>query len=170
MDLLSLIDAAFSDRKKPVITTQLDAPVDEMYADALAFQKKLWHEVTCAELEKYTDAPYAFNPEAFCYFLPGIYSASVRENRPDLLVIDSIIGMLDLGDPVTWDEFFCERWPTLTMKEYEATQHWLMWVANSKSEHDSDVPHPRAHNPVSRAFDTINNLMSHDKKRGGLTS
>jgi hypothetical protein len=55
--------------------------------------------------------------------------------------------------PSSWDDFFLERWPTLTPEECEATQRWLLWLA------DFDPP-PIADASLSRAFDTVNLLAS----------
>lgn len=46
-------------------------------------------------------------PEAFCYYLPGIFSAGIKENKPWLVVNQSLVDMLDRSpDPDAWDDFF----------------------------------------------------------------
>jgi hypothetical protein len=131
MKLLEFIADAFANRPVPHSVVTEDHPPSEIYDDALAFQGKHWQDITCSDLTRYTDAPFGFTPEAFCYFLPGIYSAGIRENQPDLLVNSSLIMCLDRSNtPSSWDDFFIVRWPTLNTKECEATQRWLLWLAD----------------------------------------
>ena len=163
--LLNLIENAFLERAQPLTTTILTAPKDDMYDDAKAFEGKMWQDVTCRDFEDHMSAPIAFNPEAFCYYLPGIFSATVRENQPSMIAVDSILGTLDFSSPEHLDNFFYERWPKLTLEECEATQHWLLWLASTDPQNNMDVPYPRAHNPVSRAFDTLNYLIDIKKSK-----
>ena len=152
MDLLSFIKEAFSDRLAPQSVVEAGHPPTDEYEDALAFEGKFWNELTCSDLQKYHAATSGFSPEAFCYFLPGIYSAGIRENRPDLIVNGSLISSLDRGNaPNSWDDFFLERWPKLTPKECEATQRWLLWLSDSGKENDI---------ALSRAFDTLTVLSN----------
>lgn len=118
-------------------------------ADAQAFIGKQWADITCDELEEHFEAIYWMQPAAFLYLLPGILLASINENRPDIIVVDSIIGMLDRSpDRKLWDDFFGDRWPLLTRNECEAVQCWTLWLSsieNSSLSQDS----------LSRAFDTL---------------
>lgn len=149
MNTILLIQGAFSWRQKPldlIGSSQLSA--DE-YNEVMAFTDKDWLDVDCAMLEKNRDAIFWFSPEAFCYFLPAIMTASIRENKPWLLVVDALIGMLDMSpDPSGWDEFFLARWGTLNGKECEAVQEWLFWLASSEESFAFD-------NTLDRALGTV---------------
>jgi hypothetical protein len=149
MNLLSFIEAAFSDRSAPSHVVNDNAPETDIYDDARTFAGKAWQEVTCDDWSSHPDAVHGFSPEAFCYFLPGIYCAGIRENRPNLLVNDSLVMTLDRANSAgSWDEFFVARWTLLRDVECEATQRWLLWIS------DFD-PSPIADSCLSRAFDTI---------------
>lgn len=154
MDNLTFIEKAFAARARPEQVRDMTRPLDEIYGDADAFAGMDWREVTCAMLEKHFEAISGFSPAAFCYFLPGIYSAEIREGRPGLLVNDGLINTLDRGNaPASWDDFFRERWPKLTPMECEATQRWILWL----TEFD---PPPIADASLSRAYDTMD-LLAH---------
>jgi hypothetical protein len=154
MSDLNFIEQAFAARARPEQVRDMTRPADEMYGDADAFAGMDWRDVTCALLDKHFDAVHGFSPAAFCYYLPGIYSAGIREGRPDLLVNHSLITQLDRGNaPASWDDFFRERWPRLTPQECEATQRWILWL----EEFD---PPPIADASLSRAYDTVD-LLAH---------
>jgi hypothetical protein len=154
MSDIKFIEAAFAARTRPEQVRDISRPPDEVYGDADAFAGMDWRDVTCALFDKHFDAIYGFLPDAFCYFLPGIYSAGIRESRPDLLVNQGLIMMLDRGNaPASWDDFFRERWPQLTSKECEATQRWILWLA----EFD---PPPIEDASLSRSYDTMD-LLAH---------
>jgi hypothetical protein len=120
MNDIDFIEKAFAKRERPQAVRDMSRPADEIYSDADAFAGKDWREVTCARLEKHYNATSGFSPEAFCYYLPGIYVAGMREGRPDLLVNDALIIGLDRGNaPASWDDFFRDRWPRLTPQECE---------------------------------------------------
>jgi hypothetical protein len=154
MSELNFIENAFAARARPEQVRDMTKPADEIYADADAFAGVDWRDVTCAMLDKHFDAVHGFSPMAFCYYLPGIFSAGIREGRPDLLVNDALIITLDRGNaPASWDDFFRERWPRLTPQECEATQRWILWLA----EFD---PPPIADASLSRAYDTMD-LLAH---------
>ena len=110
MNDLEFIDRAFADRAKPQRVRDMTRPAEDMYSDADAFAGMDWREFRCSILDEYFDAIYGFSPEAFCYFLPGIYSAGIRENRPDLLVNHGLVTTLDRGNAAgSWDAFFTKR-------------------------------------------------------------
>ena len=154
MSDLSFIEQAFAKRTRPEKVRDMTRPVDEIYGDADAFAGKDWREVTCAMLVEHYNATSGFSPEAFCYYLPGIYTAGMREGRPDLLVNDALIMGLDRGNaPGSWDNFFQERWPRLTPQECEATQRWILWLTQFE-------PPPIADASLSRACDTMD-LLAH---------
>jgi hypothetical protein len=139
----------FAARKKPISVVRIGTPNTAEYDDARFFSEKSWQDINCADLDKHFDAIFAFCPEAFCYFLPGIFCAGIRENRPGLIVNDSLIGTLDRSNqPTSWDTFFLERWPKLIPSECYATQLWITWLSSF------DPPIISNHS-LSRAFDTI---------------
>jgi hypothetical protein len=151
---LKFIDEAFSARKRPEHVRDTTRPPDDIYADADAFAGMDWRDVTCAVLDKHYDAIYGFTPTAFCYFLPGIFSAGIRQSRPEMLVNQGLIMTLDRGNaPASWDEFFSARWPKLSPQECEATQRWILWL-------DEFDPPPIADAALSRAYDTMG-LLAH---------
>lgn len=151
---LSFIENAFAARVRPERIRDMAYPPDDVYGDADAFVGMDWRDVTCAMLDKHYDAIYGFLPTAFCYFLPGIYSAGIREGRPDLLVNQGLVITLDRGNaPASWDDFFRERWPKLNPRECEATQRWILWL----EEFD---PPPIADVSLTRAYDTMDLLAN----------
>jgi hypothetical protein len=154
VSVLSFIEEAFGQRPRPAEVVEDVLPRTELYADALAFGDLEWHMLTCSFLEQYHDAVFGFSPAAFCYFLPGIFSAGIKEARPDLLVNRSLIATLDRGNsPASWDEFFIKRWPTLSRVECEATQRWILWMEDFE-------PLPIEDLSLSRAYDTLQLLST----------
>lgn len=153
-ELLTFIEEAFSNRQAPESVVHKGHHDTDEFTDALAFEGKSWKDLTCAALTQYSSAVSGFSPEAYCYFLPGIYSAGIREHRPNLLVNESIIGTLDRSNmPSSWDNFFLKRWPQLSVKECEATQRWLLWLASLDRPSFADAS-------LARAFDTITVLIN----------
>jgi len=151
---IQFIEQAFAWRSRPEIVRDMTRPTDEIYGDADAFVGLDWRDVTCALLEKHFEATSGFTPEAFCYYLPGIYIAGMSEGRPELLINDGLINSLDRGNaPASWDDFFLERWPRLKPQECEATQRWILWLA------EIDPPVISDHS-LSRAYDTIDLLAN----------
>jgi hypothetical protein len=149
MNLISKIERAFAERKPPVQVVNDGHPPTEIYADAMAFHGKTWLDLTVQDLEKHSDAVYGFTPQAFCYYLPGIFLTGLRENRPDLLVNHALIVTLDRGNaPLSWDDFFSVRWPTLNVNECAASQEWILWLADANPPVASDTS-------LSRAYDTL---------------
>jgi len=154
MTALEIIEVAFASRTSPERVTEANAPLSEVYSDARAFEGKNWRSVNCGLLDTYPDCVHGFSPKAFCYFLPGIFSAGIRENRPDLIVNHSLIMTLDRGNASgTWDDFFKLRWPTLTQLECGATQQWIFWLSDQKPSAFSD-------SELSRALDTMELLSN----------
>jgi hypothetical protein len=120
----------------------------------LAFWGKPWWQITGLQLEKHFDAIFWFTPEAFCYYLPGIFSAGIKEDRPWLIVNHSLVNMLDRSpDPTSWDEFFSIRWSKLTKSECEATQAWILWLSSCEESSYSEIA-------LTRAFDTLELLKA----------
>ncbi len=157
--LLKKFERAFSWRAVPMHAVEAQHQDTDIYEDAAKFNGRKWQSLTCDEIEDSPAATSGFSPEAFCYYLPGICSAGIRESRPDLLANTSLIYMLDRSNtPSSWDSFFLERWPSLTRDEFLAVQAWILWLSES-------VPQEFSDSEVSRAFDTIGVLLS----AGGAT-
>ena len=149
MKTLQLIERAFSHRQKPALFLLPEQLAKHEYADVATFLGIHWSSVTCDQLERHFEAIYWFTPETFCYYLPGIFSAGIKEERPELIVNHSLIGMLDRSpEPDLWDEFFLSRWQLLNMQECEATQEWVLWLASCEGAGYSE-------HSLSRAFDTL---------------
>ena len=154
MELLKFIEDAFHARVRPPAVIAVDQPATELRSDALAVACSDWRELTCDMLDKYPDCVHGFSPTAFCYFLPGIFSAGIRERRADLLVNHSLITGLDRSNsPASWDDFFRARWPRLTPSECEAAQRWILWLEEFE-------PAPIADASLSRAYDTLETLAN----------
>jgi len=154
INMLELIREVFANRPMPDVLVSSKQLSEDERKEVMSFQGKHWSAVTCEQLELCHEVVFWFSAKAFCYYLPGILSAGIKENRPDLLVYHSIIEMLDRSlDPTHWDDFFLERWPLLTPKECEAVQEWVLWLASLDSTAYYD-------NTFSRALETLD-LLKH---------
>lgn len=155
---LKRIEAAFAGRPQPSVMTDSLQLSDVEYEEAMAFKDVRWQEVTFAQVQRNSDAVFWFAPEAFCYFLPGILAAGLKEGRWDANAYDSLIGMLDRSpEPDNWDDFFLPRWMLLTADEVEAVAAWASWLA----EVQPDAFHA---NTYERVQDTLTLLW---ERRGG---
>ncbi len=126
---MARIEAAFADRAPPSAMTDSKQLSDVEYAEVMSFAGLGWREVRFEQVERDADAVFWFAPEAFCYYLPGLLVAGLRENRHDSNAYDALIGMLDRsGNPDFWDDFFRPRWPLLTADEVEAVECWVDWL------------------------------------------
>lgn len=126
---LDLISNAFSNRAPPLLLTDSMQLTDHEYAEVISFQGLSWQNVTFAQVERYPDVVFWFSPEAFCYYLPGILVAGLRENRWDTNAYDSLIDCLDRSpEPDYWDDFFLPRWPSLSAEEIDAVAAWVRWM------------------------------------------
>lgn len=114
--------------------------------DSLFFRNRDWRELTCADFSEYKDAVNGFTAEAFCYFLPGIMSASIREssilNKSHVLPIRSILSVINSLDMMLFnysvkDTWSIKRFILLTPAECATVQEWLLWLA--KQENDPDT-------------------------------
>lgn len=149
---LRLIEEAFSHRPMPRLFLLSEQLAAHEHDDVMSFWGKPWSGVTGLQLEKHFDAIFWFTPEAFCYYLPGIFTAGITENKPWLIVNHSLVNMLDRSpDPVSWDDFFFARWSELTARECEATQAWILWLSSFE---DGSY----AESSLARAFDTLDLL------------
>ena len=158
--ILSVIERAFTWRQPPknyISSFQLD---ENEIAEVLSYQGKDWRSFTCKQLQEKSDL-FLCSPEAFCYCLPGVMSAVIRENRPDLIMIDAIVNCLDRPPSRTnWDDYFLERWTKFTPEEYDAIEQFLGWLC----EHDpNDNPFNDMFTVSARCVDTLNLLR--ERKR-----
>lgn len=145
------IFSAFSSRERPsaVLNDSMVGAESEDYDDAAFFTGKTNREIRSEDLENHPDCVFGFSPQAFLYYLPSIFSCAVEDDRPDLLVIHSLVSMLDRSNrPSTWDNFFSSRWPCLNNMECEATLKWLVWLSRFSNLSIEN-------NSLTRAFDTI---------------
>ena len=102
---LGLVETAFAERAPPAVMTVSLQLSDAEYAEVMAFDGLVWPEVTFALAEANADAVFWFAPEAFCYYLPGLLAAGLKEHRWDSNAYDALIGMLDRSPvPDYWDQ------------------------------------------------------------------
>lgn len=159
---LDKIKEAFANRAPPSVLTDSKQLSDVEYEEVTSFQGMRWQDVTFAQVEQYADAVFWFAPEAFCYYLPGIMSAGLRENRWDSNAYDALIGCLDRSpEPVYWDDFFLPRWPLLTAAEVDAVAAWVRWL---------EIVQPDAYheNTYGRVQDTLTLLKWRAAEAKGL--
>lgn len=146
---LNLISRAFKDRKPPSLLTDSMQLSDWEYEEVMSFQGKKWTDVDFELVERCPDAVFWFSPEAFCYYLPGILSAGLRETRWDSNAYASIIGLLDRSpESEYWDDFFLPRWPLLSVEELDAVVVWVDWL-------ESVQPDAYHENTYQRVRDTL---------------
>ena len=146
---LELINAAFADRVPPSIMTVSKQLSDIEYDEVMSFEGRRWQDTTFAQVAQNQDAVYWFSPEAFCYFLPGILAAGLRENRWDTNAYDAVVGQLDRSpDPDSWDDFFLPRWTLLTAPEIHAVGAWVSWL-------EAVQPDAYHNNTYERARETL---------------
>lgn len=154
MNVIETITNAFSWRKRPQFVVSDKYPNTNDYVEADYFADKNWQNIKSIDWDNFSDAIYAFSCEAFCYFLPSILCAGIIENRPDMLVNFTLINMLDMSPETDlWDQYFIDRWGSLTQNECDAVQQWILWISETDLFSD-DV--------CERAYETIELL----KKRG----
>jgi hypothetical protein len=148
VNTLCLIEEAFGHRRMPRLFVPSETMAAHERDDVMAFWGKPWSAVTGSQLEKHFDAIFWFTPEAFCYYLPGIFTAGITERKPWLIVNQSLVNMLDRSpDPLSWDDFFYARWSQLTASECEATQAWILWLSSFDVQDEESS--------LARAFDTL---------------
>ncbi|GGX96908.1 hypothetical protein [Pseudoduganella dura] len=145
------IAVAFSSRTVPANVVPSTHAATFEYDEASYFIGRNWQSITYEEWHIHSDSIYAFTPLAFCYFLPSILSAVVKENNSDLLVVAALINMLDRSPDVDlWDDFFTDRWTLLTVAECRVVQLWILWLAEQQ-EYDDDT--------LTRAYETLEMLV-----------
>lgn len=161
MNLLNSIREAFGWRSRPAILSDSKELTTTELSNLLTICLLKWDEVTSNDWEQFFDVVSWFSPEAFCYYLPSIYKASIEENNPNLIVVAHILYMLDRSPtPEWWDDFFLARWPLLTEQEYKVTQEWIWWLSSLKNSSYSD-------DTLMRALQTIELLIAKSRKSDG---
>lgn len=146
---LGLIARTFAGRTRPSEITDSKQLSDVEYDEVMSFDGIRWQDVTFAQIEQNSDAVFWFSPEAFRYYLPGLMSAGIKENRCDANCYDALIGMLDRSpEPDYWDDFFLSRWPLLTALETIAVAEWVDWL-------ESLMPDGFHGNSYNRARETL---------------
>jgi hypothetical protein len=159
LDALDQIEAAFSDRIPSTVMSDSKQLADFEYEEVMSYEGIRWQDLTFAHVERNSDAVFWFSPEAFCYYLPGILAAGLRESRWDANACDSIIGMLDRSpEPDYWDDFFRPRWTLLSAAEVNAVDAWVVWLGLVQ-------PDGFHGNTYERAHDTLALLMERDERR-----
>lgn len=127
---LQAIHSAFANRPPPALLSDSLQLSDTEYAEVMAFDGLDWRDVTFDLVQACADVVFWFAPEAFCYYLPGLMAAGLRENRCDSNAYDALIGCLDRSpEPAYWDDFFLPRWTLLSPEEIEAVSAWATWLA-----------------------------------------
>src|SRR5438874_12790142 len=94
VSMLRLIEEAFSHRSMPKVFLVSEQLAAHERDDVMAYWGKPWSTLTTLQLEKHFEAISWFSPQAFCYYLPGILSAGIRENKPWLIVNHSLVDVL----------------------------------------------------------------------------
>ena len=151
---LDVIGKAFADRAPPSAITDSMQLSDVEYDEVMSFDGMVWRDVAFDQVEKNADAVFWFSPEAFCYYLPGLFAAGLKDNRWDTNAYDSLIGMLDRSpEPDYWDDFFRPRWPLLSHQEIEAVRSWVRWF-------ESVLPDAFRSNTYQRVDDTLTLLQA----------
>jgi hypothetical protein len=152
VNILRLIEEAFSHRRMPELFLVSEQLAPHEWGDVMSFWGKPWSCVTGLQLEEHFDAIFWFTPDAFRYYLPGILTAGIQENKPWLIVNHSLVNMLDRSpDLVSWDDYSIARWSQLTTRECEATQEWILWLSSFEDTSYSA-------SSLARAFDTLDLL------------
>ena len=146
------IKEAFSSRKKPSIFLDPGkaTSIDDDVKDVLWFCDKNVEFISLKDWNLHHGAFYAFNSEAFIYFLPNVLILSLGEDGDGLIPAGSFLDMLDRSpNPEYWDDFFVDRLCGLTKEEYSVIKEWL--IEKSKNSLWNEVS-------LGRAFDTVSLL------------
>lgn len=112
---------AFAHRERPESVTTVEVR-SSLRDDALQFEGLDWTDVTAENWARYGDAFFGFSPQAFTYFLPSVLSLSLDQT---LGAADALINALDTsGNPDIWDDWFSDRFRSLTLPELSVLQEW----------------------------------------------
>lgn len=146
---LERLVAAFAAREAPAVMTDSQQLSDAEYEEVMSFEGLRWEDLAFDQVERNSDAVFWFAPEAFCYYLPGLLAAGLREDRLDANAFDALIGMLDRSpEPDWWDDFFAPRWTLLSPPEVDAVAAWLAW-------YEAVLPDAFHANTYDRARETL---------------
>lgn len=149
MSLENKIVSAFAHRRMPVKLIEERGPPTSEQADALCFAQRAWPDVTWEDWVNHSGAVYAFTPEAFSYYLPGVLILSMQRRDEWFPPADSLLHMLDRSPVVEyWDFFLTTRLVGLHAAEYEVLKEWLLQLSDDSVYGDS----------VNRSFDTVDLL------------
>lgn len=152
--LVMQIQKAFQRREMPRQVVSEDSPHTSEYQEAMNFQGVSWEVIDSDFLVKNSDALYAFNSEAFCYYLPAFLVCGFEHRNAPPVYVDVILGMLDRSpDPILWDDVFRRRWSLLRSAECQVIELWLLAL----SECSEGVFDPLT---LDRAFDTVQLLIN----------
>ena len=153
---LTRLGAAFAGRELPRLVTTSRQLSDREYDEVMSFEGMRWNEIGFEQVERCADAVFWFSPEAFCYYLPGLLAAGLKEDRRDSNAYDALCGMLDGSpDPACWDDFFRPRWTMLSREELEAVRWWVRWL-------EALEPDAFPANTYDRIHDTLTLLQADD--------
>lgn len=152
---LALLNEAFAGRTPPSVMSDSRQLSDVEYDEVMSFEGVRWQEIPFDQVERNADAVFWFSPEAFCYYLPGLLAAGLRDNRWDSNAYDALIHMLDRSpEPDNWDDFFRPRWTLLSDAELEAVRAWVRWFESVQPDAFHD-------NTYERADDTLTLLQAY---------
>ena len=147
---LAVIGEAFADRAPPAAITDSMQLSDAEHAEVTSFEGMRWRDVGFEQVAECADAVFWFSPEAFCYYLPGLLAAGLREDRRDSNAYDALIGMLDRSpEPDYWDDFFAPRWTLLSAREIEAVRAWVRWLAACEPDAFHANTYERVHDTLT---------------------
>jgi len=134
MTILTEFEKKFNNIIKPDSITSSEQLSHDERSEVMAFSELSWRDIDCKLLEKHFEVINWFSPAAFRYFLPGICYAGIRENKPELLIYDSIIDMLDRSQNIDyWDDFFLQRWTLFNSTQCDVLQEWVCWFSENTS-------------------------------------
>jgi hypothetical protein len=146
---LERVAVAFAEREPPAVMSDSLQLSEVEYQEVMAFQGLRWQDVGFELVERCSDAVFWFAPEAFCYYLPGLLTASLAADSLDANACDALVGMLDRSpEPAYWDDFFAPRWTLLSAPELDAVDAWLAWFEAV----EPDAFHP---NSYERSRETL---------------
>lgn len=148
-EALALIQSAFADRAPPTVLSDSKQLSDVEYEEVMVFDGMRWRDIEMSHVERGADAVFWFSPEAFCYYIPGFLTASLRENSLDSNAFDSIIGCLDRSpEPDNWDDFFAPRFTRFSIAELDAIAAWVRWVEMMLPDGFHEFTYGRVHDTL----------------------
>lgn len=151
------IEAAFGWRTIPKHVIKAKAYPDDqgkfwsdIAEDAYYFTGRDWRGMTCEEFESRMCCFAGFIPPAYCYYLPGVMTASIRTpHLPLEFTLDQHI-YIDLSQIRTHDSVrYLEKFILLTRAECIAVKKWMLWLV-------SDVD---GLNPLKEELDNLDWLL-----------